>query len=159
MEKDLLFSEASSEIEILEFRAGGNSYGMSVTDVQEILPYNKKPTSVPNSHQFVEGIIKPRDFLITIVNFQDSLKLNAADEDKNEMLIVSSINNMNIAFHVDSVSGIHRVMNTEVTKPGKKLTTSQKDFVIGILPKDDRQIEIVDLRKVITNINPEVNIG
>jgi two-component system chemotaxis response regulator CheV len=152
-------SGAPSEIEILEFRAGGNSYGIYISDVQEILTYDKKPTPIPNSHPFIEGIVMPRDFLIPIINFVDSLKLVDVDDFKNEMLIVTGINNLNIAIHVDGVSGIHRVLDTDITKPGKKLTTPQKDVIVGILSRDDRKIEIVDLRRIMKNINPAINLG
>jgi two-component system chemotaxis response regulator CheV len=159
MAKDALFGGVPSEIEILEFKAGGNSYGIDVSDIKEILTYDKKPTPVPNAHPFIEGIIMPRDFLIPIIDFVASLKLADVDDKKHEMLIVTGINDLNIAVHVDSVSGIHRIVNTDITKPGKKLTTSQKDVITGILAYEDRKIEIVDLRKIIKNINPVVNVG
>jgi two-component system chemotaxis response regulator CheV len=159
MEKDMIGSEIAKEIEILEFRAGGNSYGVDVSDIREILPYQKKSLTIPNAHPCIEGIIKPRDFLIPIINFMHSLKLNETDELKAEMLIVTSIADLNIAFHVDSVKSIHRAMTTEIAKPGKKLSTSVKGVVIGILQRDDRKIEMVDFRKIINDINPQVNVG
>ncbi len=159
MEKDILGSGVAKEIEILEFRAGGNSYGVDVNDIREILPYQKKSLPIPNAHPNIEGIIKPRDFLIPIVNFAQSLKLTEADEIKTEMLIVTSIANLNTAFHVDSVKGIHRVMTTDITKPGKKLSTTVKGAVLGILAREERKIEVVELRKIINDINPQVNVG
>ena len=159
MEKEILNNGASKECEILEFRAGGNSYGVNVSDIREVLPYNKKLTPVPNSHPFIEGIIMPRDFIIPIIDFVKSFKLAATDESRHEMLIVTGINDLNIAFHVDSVKGIHRVMNTDITKPGKKLTTSLKGVVTGILEREDRKIEVLELRKIISEINPELSLG
>jgi len=159
MEKEILNSGASKECEILEFRAGGNSYGVNVSDIREVLPYNKKPTPVPNSHPFIEGIIMPRDFIIPIIDFVKSFKLSSTDEFRHEMLIVTGINDLNIAFHVDSVKGIHRVMNTDITKPGKKLTTSLKGVITGIIEREDRKIEVLELRKIISEINPEVSLG
>ncbi len=159
MEKDMIGSGVAKEIEILEFRAGGNSYGVDVNDIREILPYQKKSLPIPNAPSGIEGIIKPRDFLIPIVNFMHCLKLNETDELKTEMLIVTSIANLNIAFHVDSVKGIHRVMTTDISKPGKKLSTAVKGAVIGILPREERKIEVVEFRKIINDINPQVNVG
>lgn len=156
MEKDNLVNEVVKEIEVLEFRAGGNSYGINVNDIREILPYNKKPVLIPNAHPCIEGIIKPRDFLIPIIDLVKLLKLNDVDDLRNEMLIVTGIKNLNIAFHVDSVRGIHRAMSNEITKPGKKLTTSFKAAVEGILAHDDYKIEILDYRKIIMEVNPEV---
>ena len=159
MEKNNLVNEAVKEIEVLEFRAGGNSYGINVSDIREILPYNTKPLPIPNAHPFIEGIIKPRDFLIPIINLTKTLKLDDATERKSEMLIVTGINDLNIAFHVDSVRGIHRIMTDDIEKPGKKLTTSLKAAVSGIISLGDSKIEVLDFKKIINEINPLVNVG
>ena len=159
MEKDKQMNEVVKEIEVLEFRAGGNSYGINVNDIREILPYNKKPLSIPNAHPCIEGIIKPRDFLIPIIDLVKALKLEDVDHTKNEMLIVTGINNLNIAFHVDSVRGIHRAMSNEITKPGKKVSTSFKAAVEGILVHEDYKIEVLDYRRIITEVNPQVNVN
>lgn len=155
MENNELFA---AEIEILEFKAGGNAYGVNVSDIKEILNYDKLPTPIPNAHPFIEGMIMPRDFIITIVDFVESLKLVDIDDYKNEMLIVTGFNHQNIAFHVDSVVGIHRIRSTEITKPEKKLTTTQKNVVVGTLTRDDKKIEIVELRNIIKIINPDMKI-
>ena len=159
MEKDKQMNEVVKEIEVLEFRAGGNSYGINVNDIREILPYNKKPLSIPNAHPCIEGIIKPRDFLIPIIDLVKALNLEDVDDSKNEMLIVTGINNLNIAFHVDSVRGNHRAMSNEITKPGKKVSTSFKAAVDGILAHEDYKIEVLDYRRIITEVNPQVNVN
>ena len=156
MEKDNRLNHTAKEIEILEFRAGGNSYGINVNEIREIIPYNKKPVSIPNAHPCVEGIIKPRDFLIPIVDLVKILKLQDVDDYRNEMLIVTGISDLNIAIHVDSVKGIHKAMSDEISKPGKKLSTTYKAAVEGILPHEDYKIEILNYRRIITEINPQI---
>jgi two-component system chemotaxis response regulator CheV len=158
MEKDTLYNGSPDEIEILEFKAGGNSYGIYVSDIKEILTYDKKPTPIPNSHPFIEGIIMPRDFLIPIINFVKCLDLFDVDDFKNEMLVVTEINDLNVAIHVDSVCGIYTKNVADITKPGKKVSTSQKGVITGIVNMDDHKIEMVDLRKIINNINPELKV-
>lgn len=164
-----------TDIELLEFKAGDNSYGVDINDIREILPYRYEPTPIPNSHPFLEGVIMPRDFIIPIVNFGASILINraaadnsssdnsgnsiAADFNKNEeMLIVSNISNQNIAFHVDSVNGIHRINTSQIEKPGKKLTTKQKNVITGVFKNGERKIEIVDFRRIIKIINPNINV-
>lgn len=159
MEKINQANEAAKEIEVLEFRAGGNSYGINVNDIREILPYNKKPIVIPNAHPYIEGIIKPRDFIISIINIVKCLKLTNSDEYKNEMLIVTSINNLNVAFHVDSVKGIYRVVSSDIVKPGKKVTTSFKEAVEGVMTQDDRKIEILNYRTIMKEVNSDINVG
>ncbi len=158
MERDNQVNEVATEIEILEFRAGGNSYGINVSDIREILPFSTKPTLIPNANPCIEGIIKPRDFLIPIINLVKVLKLGNVDEYINEMLIVTSICDLNIALHVDSVRGIHRVISNQITKPGKKLSTTFKAAVQGILTHEDYIIEILDYRRIFKEVNQDICI-
>ncbi len=158
MEKDKLGNEAVMEIEILEFRAGGNSYGINIGDIREILPYNKKPLPIPNAHPNIEGILKPRDFIIPVVNLTKSMKLSGTDEYKNDMLIVTGIHDLNVGFHVDSVRGIHKIGSSDIKKPGKELTTSLKAAVAGIISYKDETIEMLDFSEIIHEVNPRIEV-
>lgn len=159
MGRDNLVNEAVKEIEILEFRTGGNSYGINVNEIREILPFNTKPVQIANANPCIDGIIKPRDFLIPIINLAKVLRLVAVDEYRSEMLIVTSIGDLNIALHVDSVRGIHRVMSSEITKPGKKLTTTFTSAVEGIMAHDEDTIEILDYGCIFKEVNQEICIN
>lgn len=156
MEKDLMFTEEKREIEILEFRVGGFSYGIDINDTREILPYEKKLRKIPSSHPYIEGVDMPRDFVIPVIDLKASLKLEDVDEYKDEMLIVTNINDMNIGFHVDNVEEIHRITTADITKPGRKLSTSVKGVVTGILTVNKKRIEILEFRKIINEINPDI---
>lgn len=148
----------NEEIEILIFKSGGNDYAMKVSDVKEILPYKMKPTPVPNSHPNIEGIIMPREELIPIINLMKCLNLNDIDKNKNEMLIVTNISNLNIAFHVDRVVGIHRMTERDIKRPSDKLSTSIKGLILGVIKMDDSKILLLDLKYIINDINPEVEV-
>lgn len=158
MENVMVNGSETNEIEILEFKAGGNSYGISVSDIKEILAYDKRPTPVPNSDPVIEGILMPRDFLIPVIDLKKYLNLSDIDTNKNEMIIVTGINDMNIAIHVDSVVGIHRQLCSDIKKPGRVISTSQKFAITGMIKMGDKIIEIIDLRRVFANINPEISL-
>ncbi len=158
MEKELMLAEENREIEILEFLAGGISYGFDIDDIREILPYNKNPRKIPNSHPCIEGVVMPRDFVIPIIDLVTSLKLEDVDNDKLEMLIVTSIKDMNIGFHVDAVQGIYRTTTANITKPGRKLSTSVKGAITGILTIDGKEIDILEPRNLIYDLNPDIDL-
>ncbi len=157
MEMDV-FMGGASEVEILEFKVGKNPYGININDIKEILPYDKEPTPVPNSHPFIEGIIIPREIVLPIVNLAACFGLESAN-DGSDMNIIANVNNLHVAFHVDSVSGIHKVSKDEIKELNKRLSINQKNVIIGVFEREDRTIEIVDLRKIIANLNSDVNVG
>lgn len=144
------------ELEILEFKAGGYSYGVDINEIKEILPYKQNPTPIPNAHPYIEGMVMPRDFIIPIVDLVKSLGLIDTHNLSEEMLIITGINDMNIGFHVDKVQGIHRVWSNEIQQPGKKLSTKVNDVVTGTFERKDTIIERLDLRKIINIIKPNV---
>ncbi len=65
---------------------------------------------------------------------------------------------MDIAFHVDSVIGIHRVSWADIIKPGATVTTSEDGISTGIIKIDGKLIIILDFEKIITDINPETGL-
>lgn len=156
MDSETRFDNYVTELQIVEFIAGGNSYGVDISDIKEFLPLNVKPTPVPNAHPCIEGMLMPRDFIIPIINLKKSLELSDTHSDEDEMLMVTSINDLNIGFHVDKIQGIHRIYNDEVKQPGKKISTKVKGVVTGVFTRNDYTVEILDLRKIITDINPKV---
>ncbi len=159
MEKELLLGEEKREIEILEFTAGGNCYGVDINDIREILPYDTIPTKIPNSHPYIIGLIMPRDFLIPIVDIMKSLKISDTSNIEQRLVIVTSISKMNIAFLVDDVIGMHRTSTEYIVKPGRKLSTPVKGAVVAILNLEGRKLEILELRKLITDINPDIRLA
>lgn len=156
METGILLESGTNELEILEFRIGGNYYGINVAKVREILPY-KEPTPIPNAHPCIEGIFMPRDEIITIVNLAKHLNMPTASEGK-DMYIVTNFNKLNIGFHVHSVVGISRVSWSDISKPDATLNGNGTGVATGIIKLEGKLIVILDFEKIISDISPETGL-
>ncbi len=157
MENSILLESGTNELEILEFEVGGNSYGINVAKIREILPY-RKPTLVPNAHPSVEGIFMPRDLIITIVNLATSLNIPVSDNYDKDMYIVTNFNNLHVGFHVNRVMGIHRVTWSDISKPDSTLNQAGKSVATGIIKIQEKLIIILDFEKIIADISPETSL-
>ncbi|BBF42033.1 chemotaxis protein CheV [Lachnospiraceae bacterium KM106-2] len=157
MDTGILLESGTNELEILEFTVGGNHYGINVAKIKEILPY-KKPTPVPNAHPSIEGIFMPRDQIISIVDLAVSLKLPASKNPSTDMYIVTSFNQINTAFHVHGVSGIHRVSWNDISKPDSTISTDGASVATGIIKIQDKLIIILDFEKIVADISPETSL-
>ena len=74
MESKILMESGTNELEVLEFTIAGNSYGINVAKIREIINY-QPVTPIPNSHPSIEGIFMPRDTMITAVDLANCLQL------------------------------------------------------------------------------------
>lgn len=159
MDTNILLENGTNELEVLEFLLEGQHYGINVAKIREIINY-QDVTPVPNSHPSIEGIFMPRDRMITAINLRNCLQMREYDEAEkaNSLFIVTNFNQLDIAFHVDAVSGIHRVSWNQIIKPGSTVSTSEDGISTGIIKIDGKLIIILDFEKIVTDINPETGL-
>ncbi len=155
METKILLENGTNELEVLEFTLGGNSYGINVAKIREIIPY-QAVTPVPNAHPSIEGVFMPRDVMITAIDLKNCLQ--RGESESGGLFIVTNFNGLDIAFHVDQVIGIHRVSWTEIIKPDSTISNSEDGVSTGIIKKNNKLIIILDFEKIITDINPETGL-
>ena len=159
MDTNILLENGTNELEVLEFLLEGRHYGINVAKIREIIAY-QDVTPVPNAHPSIEGIFMPRDTMITAINLRNCLQMRDYDEKEkiSSLFIVTNFNKLDIAFHVDSVVGIHRVSWNSIIKPGNTVSTSEDGVSTGIVKINGELIIILDFEKIVTDINPETGL-
>ena len=155
MDTKILLENGTNELEVLEFKLGANSYGINVAKIREIINY-EAVTPVPNAHPSIEGIFMPRDTMITAIDLKNCLQRGVSDP--SGLFIITNFNKLDIAFHVDSVVGIHRVSWTEIIKPDATVSSTEEGVSTGIIKFEDRLIIVLDFEKIVTDINPETGL-
>lgn len=159
METNILLESGTNELEILEFMVGDNHYGINVAKIKEILTYSPS-VPVPNSHPGIEGIIKPRNEVISVISMPRVLNMPEPTESSLErsMYIVTNFNNLLTAFHVDNVIGIKRVSWTQINKPDSTITNGGNTVATGIVTLNNKLVIILDFEKIVAEISPETGI-
>lgn len=155
MDTKILLENGTNELEVLEFVLDGNTYGINVAKVREIIPY-QAVTPVPNAHPSIEGIFMPRDTMITAIDLKNCLQ--RGESKSGGLFIITNFNKLDIAFHVDSVVGIHRVFWNQIIKPDATVSNAEDGISTGIIKIDSKLIIILDFEKIITDINPETGL-
>ena len=157
METNILMESGTNELEVLEFTIGSNHYGINVAKIKEIVPYNKV-TPVPNAHPCVEGIFMPRDLMITVVDLAKVIKAQPSNNVTSDMFIITNFNQLNVAFHVHSVVGIHRVSWADIITPDATISTADNGIATGIVKIDNQLIIILDFERIVSEISPETGL-
>ncbi|MDD6202799.1 MAG: chemotaxis protein [Lachnospiraceae bacterium] len=155
MDTKILLENGTNELEVLEFKVAGNSYGINVAKIKEIITY-QPVTPVPNSHPSIEGIFMPRDIMITAIDLRNCLQRGTSEP--GGLFIITNFNHLNIAFHVESVVGIHRVSWGDIIKPSDTVSSADDGISTGIIKMNGKLIIILDFEKIIADINPETSL-
>ncbi len=153
----ILLESGTNELEIMEFTLSGELFGINVAKVREIM-MAQEVKAMPNSHAVVEGVIKPRNEIITVIDLGKYLNMPKNDNNSRDIFIVTHFNNLNFAFHVESVVGIDRISWTEIKKPDRVIYGGEEGVATGIAEYKKRLITILDFEKIVAEISPESSI-
>ena len=154
---EILLESGTNEIEIMQFTIFGELYGINVAKVREIMMADKvKP--IPHSHEAVEGIFKPREILLTVINLPKYLTGESGTTNDRDLFIVTNFNKMDIAFRVHTVVGISRISWEDIQKPDKTLTNGEDGVATGIAQCNGKLVTILDFEKIVAEIAPETSI-
>lgn len=155
--KGILLESGTNEIEVMEFTIRNNLYGINVAKVKEIL-MSEPVKPMPHSHPAVEGIFKPRDVVLTVVDLPKYLLGDSDEKGKKDLFIVTNFNKMNIAFRVHTVVGISRISWMDIQKPDKTVSGGVDGVATGIAQCGDDLVTILDFEKIVAEIAPETSI-
>jgi len=153
----ILLEAGTNEIEIMKFSVMEEFYGINVAKVQEII-MSEKVKSMPHAHPAVEGIFKPRDTLITVINLAYYLTGDKPQNNSRDLFIVTNFNKMTVAFRVESIEGISRLSWEDIQKPDKTIANGDEGVATGIAQCDNQLVTILDFEKIVAEIAPETSI-
>ncbi len=164
----ILLESGTNEVEVLEFVLGGQSFGVNVLKIQAIEQYDpRRVTRIHLAHPSVIGTLRFRDHCLTMIDLGKEMdaegatgrletadgKPQAGEGNAAKLVLVMEFNQLMTAFLVDGVHRIHRVSWEAITPLSPYLGSSDSKFT-GSLQIEGREILLVDMEKIVTEILP-----
>lgn len=131
-------------MQILIFRLKDYHFGILTENVIEIMKKNVVK-SIPNSPEWVEGLINLRGEVLTLVNMYSLLKIDDfnLDDCYNNTVIVNLDEN-SIALMVDEIIGVTDIEENEL----QSASENDNSFVGSLITIDDRIINVLELKSL-----------
>lgn len=139
------------------FRLDGETYGINVMQVQEVLRYSEI-APVPGAPSYVLGIINLRGNVVTVIDTRHRFGLMSGEVSDNTRIVIIESENHVVGILVDSVAEVVYLRQSEVeTAPNVGNEESAK-FIQGVCHKNDELLILIELNKLLTgNEWDEVN--
>ncbi|PKM74440.1 MAG: chemotaxis protein CheV [Firmicutes bacterium HGW-Firmicutes-16] len=155
---EILLESGINELEIMEFTIGSQLFGINVAKVREIMKIETL-VHIQKSNEYIEGIFKPRDKVLTVINLPAFLGLAEAEKPERDIFIIAGFNNSEYAFHVHTVVGIDRISCAQMKKPDPVIFGGKEGVATGIVEHEKKLITIIDFEAIITEICPEKGLN
>ncbi|MEM6646109.1 MAG: chemotaxis protein CheW [Bacteroidota bacterium] len=141
-------------LQLVTFVLGKETFGVDVLKVQEIIRI-VDVTRVPNSPEFVEGVINLRGKILPVVDLRKRFGLPAATRDKDGRIVVIEFADKVVGFLVDRMREVVRVERGSVDAPPNLVTSATSRYITGVVQLDDRLLTLLDLDRVLTTAEQE----
>ena len=122
------------------------SYFAINTNIVQSIDNTMRITRVPRSSKFIKGLINIRGSIKTLVNI--NLILDVAENSPKENIIILSLKEEDIAIEVDFVKEVLEIKEEDV----EALDECDKDYMLGVLRRNNNLITVLDMEKLIQNI-------
>ncbi len=135
--------ESKVAMEVVVFKLGKEEYAINIEEVAEIIDM-VPVTTVPDSHNLIDGIINIRGQVVTVASLYKRLGIEYKELEDRKVIICDS-GNHRIGFAVDSVSDVINIYNEDVRpeEDGNELFTN-----VLHLDGGSRLVLLFDLSKI-----------
>lgn len=142
----------ANRLELLMFKLHSNQlFAINVFKVQEVLRLPKL-TNLPGHHPYIVGVAHLRDQTVPVINLAQAVGMPALVPKPESNLIVTEYNSSIQAFLVGGVDRIINLNWEDIMPPPR--TTGRQHYLTAITRLEDKIIEIIDVEKVLAEINP-----
>ncbi len=134
--------------QVVRFLIGRESFGIDIGHVQEIVVV-PEITKVPDTPDFIEGIINLRGKIVSVIDLRKRLRVNGIQNDKKNRILVSEVNGRTVGLIVDEVSEVLRLNPDNIEPPPEIVNSVGAGYITSVGKLEDKIILLLDLGKVL----------
>ncbi len=132
------------------FRLAGETYGINVMQVQEVLRYTEI-APVPGAPGYVLGIINLRGNVVTVIDTRNRFGLESGEMSDNTRIVIIETEGHVIGVLVDSVAEVVYLRQSEVENAPNVGNDESAKFIQGVCHKNDELLILIELNKLLTD--------
>lgn len=138
------------------FKLDEEAFGIDILLVREIIRI-LDITPVPETDEYVEGVINLRGKVIPIINLRARLDLKEWEEDKDTRIIIIEHDARMIGFIVDRVSEVIRIPRDTIEPPPSIVAGIESEYLDGVTQVEDQLIVLLNITKLLAKQLQKVN--
>jgi purine-binding chemotaxis protein CheW len=143
----------AEDLHLVTFRVGTELFGVPISAVQEIV---RVPTiaHIPQSPDFVEGVINLRGRVITVIDMRKRLGQAPTDladgENKKARILVVEADGRLVGVIVDEVAEVLRLAEDQTEPAPPMVAGLSNQYILGVGKLQDDLLILIEIEKILT---------
>ena len=142
-------SAGDAVVQLVTFRLKGQTYGIDVMRVQEVLRVSEI-APVPGAAAYVLGIINLRGNVVTVIDTRIRFGLPTTEIDDSSRIVIIESNEQVVGMLVDGVAEVVELPHSLIDAAPRVGNDESARYIQGIANLDDDLLIVVDLNELLT---------
>jgi len=139
----------AKEVKLLVFNLGEQFFSANIMEIERILPY-EIPTKLPDSPNFLEGVINYEGKILPIISLSTRFNTAAIGDTKKSCIIVSRCNEKVVGIIVDTVHEVKSIYEDAIEEAPEISSKISRRYIKGLVKDKDKIIVLLALEKVLS---------
>lgn len=140
-----------SDMKVVVFQLKEKEYAISVNQVRAIEKI-EHITRVPNTAQFIKGVINLRGVVTPIIDLRARFELEEVEYSEQTRVIIVTLDDLEVGLIVDAANDVIDIKSEDIEPQPNVVGTDEAEFITGVAKIEKRFLILIDLEKV---LNPE----
>lgn len=140
-----------NEKQYVIFYLGNKKFGVNIKESKEILS-NTDLTFVPDSPDYISGIINLRGSVVPVVDLKKRLNINTAKKGSEQKIIIIELPELTAGMLVDDVKEIKALEVEDIVDLPDLAKNINRDYIEGVgrVGEDNELLILLDLKNILT---------
>lgn len=134
-------------LKILIFSLNNENFSTDINQVERIIGY-EEPTPLPETPNFVQGVIKYEDKIVPIINMNKKFGF-VEKNDENKKIIIIKRDENKFGIIVDNVYEVKDVEESLLEKAPEITIGIGRKYIKGLIKLDEKIVILLDLDKIL----------
>jgi purine-binding chemotaxis protein CheW len=141
--------EITSEMRIVSFLVGDREFAVNISRIIEII-YYKPAMPLPESPEFVEGVVDLRGTVIPVLNLKKRLHLPSKNTTRPNHILIVRLKDKMIGIVVDEVKQVVQIDEEQIQSSQNILERTSSKYLQGVCKLNDRLVFLLSLDTLLT---------
>ena len=140
--------EAGNIVRVLSFSFGNENYCVYIKEAKEVLKFTQV-TKVPNTPEFILGVINLRGEIIPLIDIRYFLGLEDSGRKQDARVLVTDVGGASVSILVDRIKGTLKIKEASIQPPLATLKGKVAEYTKGQIQLDKEILVFLDLEKIL----------
>ncbi len=137
------------ELKVVSFLLGEERFALDIMVIDSIVEVGKI-VRIPESREYVEGVMNLRGNVIPIINLKKKFGMKSVERPQTAKIVVVNLDDRRVGLLVDQVHEVLTITDQQIEQAPTDVSGSKSNLILGIAKLGEELLIILNAKEILT---------